>query len=73
MNDLPRWLIIGGIVLIVIGLLWQIVGRFFPLGRLPGDIVIERENLRVYFPIVTMIVISIVLSLILSIGSRFFR
>jgi uncharacterized membrane protein (DUF106 family) len=44
-----------------------------PLGRLPGDIVIERENMRIYFPIVTMLVVSIILSIILSIAGRFFR
>ncbi|EST56544.1 hypothetical protein T458_04435 [Brevibacillus panacihumi W25] len=63
MNPIAKLLIIGGAVLIVIGLLWQIGGRFLPLGRLPGDIVVEKENVRFYFPIVTCIVISIVLSL----------
>jgi hypothetical protein len=62
-NPVAKMLIIGGIVLVVIGLLWQIGGRFLPLGRLPGDIVYEKENVRFYFPIVTCIVISIVLSL----------
>nr|WP_206529479.1 DUF2905 domain-containing protein [Brevibacillus sp. SYP-B805] len=56
-------LIIAGIVLVVVGLLWQVGGRFLPLGRLPGDIVVEKENVRFYFPIVTCIVISILLSL----------
>ncbi|GED31829.1 DUF2905 domain-containing protein [Brevibacillus centrosporus] len=63
MNPIAKLLIIGGAILIVIGLLWQIGGRFFPLGRLPGDIVVEKENVRFYFPVVTCIVISIVLSL----------
>lgn len=63
MNPIAKLLIIGGVVLIVIGLLWQVGGRFLPLGRLPGDIVVEKENVRFYFPIVTCIVISIVLSL----------
>jgi hypothetical protein len=62
-NPIAKLLIIGGAILIVIGLLWQIGGRFFPLGRLPGDIVVEKENVRFYFPVVTCIVISIVLSL----------
>ncbi|MFY0543417.1 DUF2905 domain-containing protein [Brevibacillus sp. H7] len=64
MNPVAKLLIIGGIVLVVIGLLWQVGGRFLPLGRLPGDIVVEKENMRFYFPVVTCIVISIVLSLI---------
>jgi hypothetical protein len=63
-NPVAKLLIIGGIVLVVIGLLWQVGGRFLPLGRLPGDIVVEKENMRFYFPVVTCIVISIVLSLI---------
>lgn len=63
MNPIAKLLVIGGAVLIVIGLLWQVGGRFLPLGRLPGDIVVEKENVKVYFPVVTCIVISIVLSL----------
>ncbi|MGZ0052750.1 DUF2905 domain-containing protein [Brevibacillus gelatini] len=63
MNPVAKLLIIGGAVLIVIGLLWQVGGRFLPLGRLPGDIVVEKENVKFYFPVVTCIVISIVLSL----------
>lgn len=63
MNPIAKLLITGGAILIVIGLLWQIGGRFLPLGRLPGDIVVEKENVKFYFPVVTCIVISIVLSL----------
>ncbi|UYZ12385.1 MULTISPECIES: DUF2905 domain-containing protein [Brevibacillus] len=63
MNPVAKLLIIGGAVLIAIGLLWQLGGRFLPLGRLPGDIVVEKENVKFYFPIVTCIVISILLSL----------
>ncbi|MFD2369842.1 DUF2905 domain-containing protein [Brevibacillus sp. GCM10020057] len=64
MNPIAKLLVIGGAVLIVIGLVWQIGGRFLPLGRLPGDIVVEKENVKFYFPVVTCIVISIVLSLL---------
>jgi hypothetical protein len=71
-NPIAKWLIVGGIVLVVLGVLWQLVGRFIPLGRLPGDIVIERENVRVYFPVVTMIIVSVLLSILFSLG-RFFR
>jgi hypothetical protein len=72
MNPVAKLLIIGGVVLVIVGLLWQVGGRFLPLGRLPGDIVVEKENMRFYFPIVTCIVISIVLSLI-SYLFRLFR
>jgi len=64
-----RWLIILGVVLVVVGLLWPWVGKL-GLGRLPGDIVIERENFRLYLPITTSILISIVLSLILWLLNR---
>jgi hypothetical protein len=64
-----KFLIIAGIVLVAVGLAW-LVGEKLGLGRLPGDIVIERENTRIYFPIMTSIVISIVLSLALWLFSR---
>jgi Protein of unknown function (DUF2905) len=64
-----RWLIILGAVLVVAGLLWPWLGKL-GLGRLPGDIVIERENFRLYLPITTSIVVSIVLSLILWLLNR---
>lgn len=60
-----KMLIIAGIVLIVVGLAWQVIGR------LPGDIVIKKGNTTFYFPIVTSIVISIVLSLVFYIIGRF--
>ncbi|HEY8528525.1 MAG TPA: DUF2905 domain-containing protein [Paenibacillaceae bacterium] len=66
MNQFPKLLIIAGIVLIVVGLLWMAGGRFLNLGRLPGDIVVEKENFKFYFPIVTCILISVVLSLAFS-------
>ncbi|BAU27022.1 hypothetical protein DFP93_104106 [Aneurinibacillus soli] len=72
MNPMAKLLIIGGVILIVIGLLWQVGGRFLNLGRLPGDIVVEKENFRFYFPVVTCIVLSVVLSLIMYV-IRLFR
>jgi hypothetical protein len=72
MNPVAKMLVIGGIILIVLGLLWQVGGRFLNLGRLPGDIVVEKENFRFYFPLMTSIVLSIVLSLVLYLF-RFFR
>jgi hypothetical protein len=56
-----RWLVAIGLVLVVIGLLWPLLSKL-GLGRLPGDIVIERGNFRFYFPIVTCLIVSIVLS-----------
>ncbi|MCM2281663.1 MAG: DUF2905 domain-containing protein [Bdellovibrionaceae bacterium] len=54
----------AGIVLILAGLLWHFGGRSLSLGRLPGDIVVERENFRFYFPLATSIVLSLVLSFV---------
>ena len=59
---MQRVLIALGIVLVLVGLAWPWLSKL-PFGRLPGDIVIERENLKVYFPLMTMILVSIVLSL----------
>jgi hypothetical protein len=64
-----RWLVTLGIVLVVTGLLWPWLGKL-GLGRLPGDIVIERGNFHFYFPILTSVVISIVLSLIFWLLNR---
>ena len=60
---MTRWLIILGVVLILAGLLWPWLAKL-GLGRLPGDIAIERENFRLYFPITTSILISLAVSLI---------
>ncbi len=58
-------LVVVGLVIAGIGLFWVLAPGLPPLGRLPGDIVIERPNSRFYFPIVTCIVISVVLSLVM--------
>ena len=61
---MQKTLIIVGITILVIGLLWPWLGKL-PLGRLPGDILVERENFRFYFPLTTLILISLVVSLLL--------
>jgi hypothetical protein len=60
---LSRWLIAIGLVLVVVGLLWPWLSKL-GLGRLPGDIAIERGNFTFYFPIVTCLIVSIALSLV---------
>lgn len=69
MDQFGKILIIIGAVTLLFGLALLLGGRF-GLGRLPGDIVIQRENFTFYFPLMTGIVISIVLSLVLFIFSR---
>jgi hypothetical protein len=54
---MQRILIAVGLLLLVAGLFWPWLGKF-PLGRLPGDILIERENMRIYFPITTLLLMS---------------
>ncbi|MCG6874121.1 MAG: DUF2905 domain-containing protein [Betaproteobacteria bacterium] len=61
---MSRWLIIAGVTLIVVGIAWPYLGKL-GLGRLPGDIRIEREGFTLYLPITTSIIVSLVLSLIL--------
>jgi len=58
-----RWLILVGAVLVVLGLAWPWLARL-GLGRLPGDIRIERDGFGFYFPITTSLIVSIVISLI---------
>ncbi len=60
--DAGRFLILAGLVLVVVGFLWPYLGRV-GLGRLPGDIVVEREGFRLYVPITTSLLISAVLTL----------
>ena len=57
-------LIVLGIVLLLLGLLWPWLGKL-PLGRLPGDIVVEREGFSFYFPITTLVLTSGALNLVL--------
>jgi hypothetical protein len=60
--DVSRFLIVLGLVILVTGLLWPVLDRM-GIGRLPGDIVIEGENFTFYFPLVTGLLISLLLSL----------
>ena len=61
---MQRSLIIIGLLIVVVGLLWPWISQL-PIGRLPGDIVVERPGFRFYFPITTMIIFSLVISLLL--------
>jgi hypothetical protein len=66
---MPKLLIGTGIVLILLGLAW-LVGERFGLGRLPGDIVIERRSFRLYIPLATSLIISVLVSLIFWLFNR---
>ena len=62
---MARYLILAGIALIIIGLLWGPLSRL-GLGRLPGDIVIERESFTLYIPVTSAILVSVVLSVVVA-------
>jgi len=73
MAQLAKYLIIAGIFPVIAGLILYFFGNKFSwLGRLPGDIRIERENFHFFFPIATMIIISVILSLIVYFLRKFF-
>ena len=65
---MQKTLILLGVIFLAVGLFWPWLGKF-PIGRLPGDIIIDRPNFKIYFPITTMIIISIIISLL----ARFFK
>ncbi|MGH8533729.1 MAG: DUF2905 domain-containing protein [Gammaproteobacteria bacterium] len=66
---MPRVLITLGLALVAIGLLWPWITKL-GLGRLPGDIVIERDGFKLYFPIVTGLLISLIVSAVLWLFRR---
>ena len=70
MQDLGRFLVVLGAVALLAGLLLMLAPRIPWLGRLPGDIVINRGPVSVYFPLATSIVISIVLTVLLNLFWR---
>ncbi|XKE46470.1 DUF2905 domain-containing protein [Halomonas organivorans] len=66
---MSKTLILIGLLIVAVGVLWPWLGKL-PLGHLPGDIVIRRDNVSFYFPITTMLLISGVLSLLLWLFHR---
>ena len=65
MSEIGKWLITVGLVIAATGVVVALAGKFPWLGRLPGDIYIKRDNFTFYFPIVTCIIVSAVVSFIL--------
>lgn len=64
MKGMQKAFIIGGALLMIIGILWPWLAKL-PIGRLPGDIIISKPGLKVYIPITTMVLISVIVSVIL--------
>ncbi|HPU43890.1 MAG TPA: DUF2905 domain-containing protein [Dictyoglomaceae bacterium] len=70
MSFMGKWLILFGIILIILGLIFLFIEKIPFLGKLPGDIKIERKNFVFYFPLTTSIILSLVLTIILNIILR---
>lgn len=69
-HELGRTLVVIGAVLLVVGLLVMFSDRVPFLGKLPGDVVVRKKNFTFYFPIVTSLLLSLVLTVVLSLWSR---
>lgn len=70
MTDVGKILILAGGALILAGVLITAAGKIPGLGRLPGDILIKKENFTFYFPVMTSVLVSIVISLIFYLWNR---
>jgi len=74
MGDLGRMLVFVGGLLLVLGVVLILAGKVnLPIGRLPGDIVVRGKNSTFYFPLMTSIVLSVILSLVLWVVNRMRR
>ncbi|MCF6407319.1 DUF2905 domain-containing protein [Chitinophaga filiformis] len=74
MERIGKTIVLIGVIILVVGLIvWFLGDKLRFLGHLPGDIKIERENYRIYIPVTTMILVSVVLTLILWVIQRFVR
>ncbi len=62
-SPISQFLVTIGVVLVLAGLLWPVLNKT-GLGRLPGDIVVERENFRLYFPLTSSIIVSLILTVL---------
>jgi hypothetical protein len=67
--SLSKWLIALGLILVAVGLFWPTIGKL-GLGRLPGDIVVRREEFSLYFPLMTGLVVSVIVSVLIWIFRR---
>ena len=70
MGGIGRILIYFGLLLVVLGVIFSLIGKIPWLGHLPGDITIERERFTFYFPLATCLIISVILTLVLYLFRR---
>jgi hypothetical protein len=74
MSEFGKLLVVFGLILVVAGVILILLGRTnLPIGRLPGDFLYRSKNTTVYFPLATSLLLSVVLSLVLYVISRFRR
>jgi H+/Cl- antiporter ClcA len=68
-----KYILIAGLIIIIAGILIYFFNDYFKwIGKLPGDFKIEKENFRFYFPLTTMIILSVVATVIINLLKRFF-
>ena len=73
MQLIGKYLIIAGIIMVITGvLLYFFSSQFHWFGRLPGDIRVERENFKFYFPVTSMILVSIIITILINLIRRLF-
>ena len=73
MDEIGKWLVVVGVLFALIGGVLLLVGKVPGLGRLPGDIVIQRDNFSCVFPLATSILLSIVLTILVQLARYFTR
>jgi hypothetical protein len=74
MQAYGKYIVIAGLLIALAGLVFWLFGdKLNWIGKLPGDIRIEKENIKIYFPITTMILVSVLLSLVMWFIRRFFH
>jgi hypothetical protein len=67
--ELGRFLVIAGTVIVVVGVLFLLADKF-PVGRLPGDLRLGNEKVRIYIPVATCLLLSIIITLIVNFFSK---
>ncbi|NIK73861.1 hypothetical protein FHS56_001374 [Thermonema lapsum] len=68
--NIGKWLMVVGGALFVLGLIWWAAGRYLSFGKLPGDLIIKRDNFTFYFPLASSLLLSLLLSLVFWLMSR---
>ena len=71
MSNTQKVLIAAGILILIIGFLWPWIVKL-PFGKLPGDIVVDKPNFKFFFPITSMILVSVIISLIIWLIKKFY-